>query len=463
MIELKLSRVNQGSRVNRRGFLSATCRVAGPLSLAGSRPANADHDGGRAKSVIQVWLGGGPSQYETYDPKPDAPAEIRGPFRPISTCVSGLHICELLPRQAQLMDRLACIRTLSHENNNHHAAMHWMQTGHYGPPDKTKPEQTRPSIGSVVSALTGATASRLPAYVHLANDPLGEPTLLLNFGSAYLGAKHEPFRIKPARIGEVQAGEGYLDDLTGRPQFDLPAVDLLENVSLDRLESRAELMRQLDSGLRETEARLSVYDDQRRQALDMLVSPRARSAFDLSQENPATRERYGRNMWGQAALLCRRLVESGVRFVTLNTDAYSLAWDSHKALERDYRQMMPWYDRFLTALVEDLISCGLYDQVLLVVAGEFGRTARINGNAGRDHWGPAGVVLIGGAGIPGGCVVGATNDRGDAPLASPVSPGDLWATVYHKLGIDPHHMLPDELGRPIPLLARGEPVRELIG
>ena len=151
-----------------------------------------------------------------------------------------------------------------------------------------------------------------------------------------------------------------------------------------------------------------------------------------------------------------------MRFITLNTDAYSLAWDSHSALERDYGEMMPLYDQFLTALVDGLTDRGLYDNVLLLVAGEFGRTARINGNAGRDHWGPVSAALMGGAGVPGGCVVGTTNDRGDTPLTSPVSPGDLWATVYHKLGIDPHQTLLDELGRPIPLLSQGEPVQELI-
>jgi len=466
-INLSVEGITPHSVASRRGFLRTSMSLAGGVGiagLAGLQQANAGQVGEKpmGTAVIQIWMGGGPSQYETYDMKPAAPAEIRGPFKPIGTSVPGLQICELLPQQAKLMDHFSVIRSLTHDTNNHHAASHWMQSGHFGPSAKEQPDQTRPSIGSVVSATRGPNQTGSFSNVLIAPDPLTEATLLWNFRSAYLGVNHEPMRVKAARVGKVVAGEHYFNDLIGQPQFETPAIDLLPGISVDRLVDRRSLLQQIDGAVHKLARRTARYSTLRQQAFELISTQRTRNAFDLTRESPKLRQRYGDNVWGQGALLARRLVEAGVTFVTLNLDAYQLAWDTHNYQEREFKKMLPVYDQMLTALIEDLIDRGRYDQVLVLVVGEFGRTSKINANAGRDHWGKAGVALVGGAGIQGGVVVGATDARGEYPIDRPVTPGDLLATVYHVLGIDPRHEFHDEFGRPLPILSQGRAVHELL-
>jgi hypothetical protein len=255
-----------------------------------------------------------------------------------------------------------------------------------------------------------------------------------------------------------------LEDLISKVHFELPNVQLMPGLDVARLESRAELGRHLD-GLRRRLDRPAAFgrlDEFQEQARQLVSSDATRQAFDLSREAPRLRDRYGRNTWGQGLLLCRRLVEAGVTFVTLNTDAYSGIWDTHAKLKPESDKMLPAYDQMLSALLDDLVSRGLYERVLVLVWGEFGRTPKMNNQAGRDHWGPAGFALLGGAGIRGGVVVGSTTARGEEPNERPVGPEDILATVYHVLGIDPDTEFPDKTGRPIKVLSTGAPVRELL-
>ena len=467
MINIGAEGITPASIATRRGFLRTSLALAGGVGIANFVPlrqASADRNGAGAPNtaVIQIWVAGGPSQYETYDMKPDAPAEIRGPFKPIDTSLPGLQICEHLPLQAQLMDRLSVIRSLTHDTNNHHAASHWMQSGHFGPTAKEQPDQTRPSIGSVVSATRGPNQAGSFSNVLIAADPLTEGTLLWNFRSAYLGVNHEPLRVKAARKGKYVSGEHYFDDLIGQPRFETPAIDLLPGISVDRLYERRGLLQEIDGAISQFDRRPARYTKLRRQAFELISTQRTRDAFDLTRESPQLRQRYGENVWGQGALLARRLVEAGVTFVTLNLDAYQLAWDTHYYQEREFLKMMPVYDRMLSSLIEDLIDRGLYDRVLLLVVGEFGRTSKINAKAGRDHWGKAGVALVGGAGIESGVVLGATDARGEYPIDRPVTPGDLLATVYRGLDIDPRREFHDEFDRPLPILSQGRAVDELL-
>jgi hypothetical protein len=399
-----------------------------------------------------------------YDLKPGAPAEIRGPFQPIATNVPGIQICELLPRQAKLMDRLGIVRSLRHATDDHAAGMHWIQTGQAAPlasPDNLKP--THPSLGAIVAHQRGPNRPGMPPFVHIAPDPMGFPIFPLIHDSAFLGPRYSPLRVESARK-KADPNRTDLDNLIGKVQFSVPCLDLLPDLPLDRFANRNRLRQDFDrmSDRLERNAAATRLDEFQRRALDLVTSPAARTAFDLEQEDPRLRDSYGRNAWGQGLLLCRRLVEAGVTFVTLNTDAFSGQWDNHAQIKPAFEAMLPVYDRMLTALIEDLIQRGLYDRVLVLVWGEFGRTPKINAAAGRDHWGKSGFALLGGGGIHGGAVIGSTNATGAEPADRPLWPGDVLATVYRVLGIDPDHELTDRLGRPSKVLSTGEPIRELL-
>jgi hypothetical protein len=459
----------KGFPLSRRAFLRTSLLTAGVLGLPNLLQQRARAvDSGRPRrdtAVIQIWLGGGPSHLDMYDLKPSAPAQVRGPYRPIATNVPGVQVCELLPRQARLMDRLAVVRSLCHRSDDHAAGMHWVQTGHFTPPtapDSLQP--THPSVGSVAARLRGANRPGMVPYVYIGPDPMGFPIFPRIFDSAFLGPRYAPFRIESARK-RVDPNSNLLDNLIGRVAFTLPQIELVPGMTLDRLGDRERLRRNLDrlSGWLGRSARAGRLDQHRLRALELVSSPAARRAFDLEREAPRLRDRYGHNAWGQGLLLCRRLVEAGVTFVTLNTDAFSGQWDNHGQLKPAFDAMLPVYDQMLSALVEDLTARGLYERVLVLVWGEFGRTPRMNNSAGRDHWGRAGFALLGGGGLRGGTLVGSTTARGEEPLDRPLGPGDVLATVYHVLGIDPATDLPDPLGRPVRVLDTAEPIRELVG
>jgi hypothetical protein len=351
---------------------------------------------------------------------------------------------------------------MHHTTDEHPQGAHWTQTGHFSPITEKGPP-THPSAGSVAAALRGANRPGMVPYVHIAPDPMGFPIFLQVHNSAHLGSRYAPLMVKSARVHNDPA-RANLASLISKVHFELPCLDLLPGLDLARLDSRAGLRRQLDVLARRADAgaAMEALDQDERRALSLVSSDAARRAFDLSREDPRVRDRYGMNIWGQGLLLCRRLVEAGVTFVTLNTDSFSGQWDNHANLKPAFEEMLPVYDQMLTALLEDLEGRGLWRRVLVLVWGEFGRTPKFNNIGGRDHWGRAAFALLAGGGLRGGVVVGSTNARGEEPADRPVWPGDVLATVYRHLGIDPEQELPDRAGRPVKVLASGEAIRELL-
>ncbi|MBA4062363.1 MAG: DUF1501 domain-containing protein [Isosphaera sp.] len=406
---------------------------------------------GRAKSVIYLWLQGGPPQHETFDPKPDAPEDIRGPFKPIATNVPGIRFCELLPRTARRADKLAVIRSVSTRDDNHDVSGYWLLTGYpYGPGSarQIKPSDW-PYFGSVVkmlkpsTALPGLTSVWLPDLMRL-NDsvtPAGQT-------AGFLGKAWEPARF----VGDPAAAEYRIEGFG-------PAADLA---------GRRDLLGKLDRAW--AGEAVETWDRLSRNAFDLVTSGKARAAFDLSRESEKTRDRYGRYTWGQSCLLARRLVEAGVRLVHVNwardpgdSAVDNPMWDTHaQNADRLQDSLCPMFDVSFAALLDDLSDRGLLDETLVVVAGEFGRTPRINKQGGRDHWGHVFSVALAGAGVRGGQAVGASDKNGAYPQTDPVRGGDLTATIFHLLGIDPGGMFVDKTNRPHPL-TKGEPVAAALG
>lgn len=397
--------------------------------------------GGGPKSVILFWLSGGPSHLDLWDPKPDAPAEVRGPFGTIPTRLPGVRFCEHLPRQAAMMDRLTVIRSVDCSASNHTPIT--MQAGN---PLARRTDDGRdgggyPSMGSVAAKFRGPNAPDLPAFVGLAESWAADV-----WGAGFMGAAYEP----------VQGSK-----LAGR--FDLPA-----GVSLDRLGDRESLRRQFDHLRAESDANRGMEDVDRytRLAVDMIASGKARRAFELEKEDPKLRDAYGHDSLGTKALLARRLVESGVSFVLV-----SGAWgyfDHHgdsvvwKGIEKGLRPLIPRIDQTLATLVTDLESRGILDQTLVVMMGEFGRAPTINRDAGRDHWTNVMSVVLAGGGLRHGQVIGATDRKGYGILERKVTPQDLAATVFRHLDIDPGAHWVNAQGRPMPVVAEGgRPIHEL--
>jgi hypothetical protein len=373
--------------------------------------------------------------------------EVRGPFRATPTRQPGLSLCELLPRQARVADRFSIIRTLRHDNANHFDAAHWVQTG-YHEKDVMGRGQPYPSQGSIVSMLRGANERGMPAYVCIPDHY--SPRLGFYQQAAYLGAQHDPL---------AGGGEPAYRGKRPEPQFTRP-----RDVSFDRAESRQALLQRLDRTARQTETNPAFrsLDRHYQRAFELVTSPHVKRAFDVSAEPAPLRERYGLHPWGQAALLSRRLVESGVTFVTINHYEADIDWwDDHYNIEKNLRRRLPLFDQALATLIEDLHDRGLDRRVLVVACGEFGRSPRIDKQAGRGHWPRAGSVLMSGGGIRSGRIVGSTTADGGQVRDRPVGPGDVLATIYRVLGIDPSQSLPDQQGRPVRLVDAGEPIEEL--
>lgn len=397
----------------------------------------------RDTAVIMIWLDGGPTHMETYDPKPDAPAEYRGPLKSIKTNVPGIQINELLPRHAQVMDKLAIVRSMNHTTGDHFAGAHWMLTGYHGSTAE-RLDPMYPSAGSIAAKLHGANQPGMPAYVAV---PVASSVgLVPGYNSAaYLGAAYNPFQTG----GDPNA-----------PNFTVQNLTLPGGLTMAQLEDRRYLLRSFDTLRRDIDASGAAQsmDKFQAEAYDMISGPRARRAFDLSSEDPRLRDRYGRHTWGQSCLLARRLVEAGVTFVTVHMGG----WDDHAQIEQAMKNKLPILDNALAGLVEDLDGRGMYDRVAICICGEFGRTPKVNPGAGRDHWGQSMSVLMGGGGIKGGVVVGSTTDKGEYPKDRPVGPEDMLATLYKILGIDTTLQFVDKTGRPHPILGKGEPIAELI-
>ncbi|MBW3543650.1 MAG: DUF1501 domain-containing protein [Planctomycetes bacterium] len=374
----------------------------------------------RDKSVIMIWLRGGPSHIDSYDMKPAAPAEVRGEFHPIPTNVPGIEICEHLPLHAQIMDKLAIVRGIRSNDLGDHTP-HYISTGF---PDRG----LRPALGSIVSHLR-PRSDGLPPYVSVYRPESEGPT--------YLGPAHAAF---------VPQGE------------DLENLRLVRGVTLGRLEDRRNLLKRLDSLRRDADqsGTFAALDEFSTQAFEMIATPKARAALDLGQESDETRARYGR-FW-QSFLMSRRLVEAGVNLVTLKIGD----WDTHEHNFRDMRDQLPELDRGFHALVTDLYDRGLEQDVAVVMWGEFGRAPRISRIAGRDHWPEAGAAVIAGGGFQVGQAIGETDGHAGQSTGKPYTPSNVLASVYGHLGIDPAITIPDRNNRPMHVLDDREPVRELV-
>lgn len=451
----------------RRRFLQSTVSAGGlGLSLDGILQAQAsDASVDKDTAVIQVWLGGGPSQFETFDPKPEAPIEIRGPYGTIPTLHSGVKFCETMPLTSQVVDRAAIIRSISHGENGHFVAAHWLSTGYRG----MNNQASHPSAGALVSKFLGPRSPGMPPYVLLSEEQTRNPNIGEVMGPGHLGSGHGAFT-----VFQDPYVSGYRHDMLQAATSNLKLAD---DVTIDRVGDRRSLLTSLDNLSRNIDASRTMRGIDRfgQVALDMVTNGKARKAFDLSDEPAHIHKLYGGHRWGQSALLARRLVEAGVSFVTINTAPDSLCWDWHLNIVNDNRPADgslgpsrgmdlsgPPLDQMIAALVTDIYQRGLDKKVMLLVWGEFGRTPRINKTGGRDHWGPLMSILLAGGGMKVGQVIGQSNSRGETPVDRPIHPNDVLATVYRHLGIDPSSHTVTREGRPIPILPNGEPISELI-
>ena len=413
----------------------------------------------KAKSVIFCYQFGGPSHLDLFDPKPNAPAEIRGPHGWIDTTAPEIRVCEHLPNLARWMDKITLVRSMTHTMKNHNSASYYALTGHAPPLDDIRLRDTLdlfPAYGSVMDALA-PSAPDLPtfaAFPHVIRDGAITP----GQHASFLGKSHDPFLV--------------LAD-PNRSDFRLPELNLPAGLSFERLEQRRELQRLIDDQAPALSGASAGAEKYYRKAVEMLASPRVAEAFDLSREPDAVRDRYGRETYGQSLLLARRLVEAGVRFVNVyfsdNIGGQTTTgggWDTHgfnntRMFPIIKERHLPITDRTLPALLSDLSDLGLLGQTLVVWMGEFGRTPRINDNASRDHWPQCYTALLAGGGTRGGYVYGASDRFGAVPARDPVRPDDLAATMFHLLGIDPATEIHDTAGRPLPISA-GTPIFEVM-
>ncbi len=434
----------------------------------------------RAKSVMFLFMFGGPSQLETFDMKPDAPSGIRGPFKPVASRTPGLHICEHLPKLAALSDKFAAIRTMTHPHNDHNAC-HYIQTGHPLPPaqrgaanvDAT--EKDWPAMGSVVEYLDQhADAARpaeerrdFPSYVYLPN-PLGHIQGYDRSGQ-YAGWLGRTYNALATRIAKKDAKDNpYFRDCADEElDFRVQGCEARAEMTLDRTARRLDLLEQFDLARRELDRSRSVsdYNRVRAKAVNLVTSEKMRAAFDIRRESSQLRDRYGRHLFGQSALMGRRMLEAGARFVTVLwdcPDGYS--WDSHRHSNDVQKHLLPGLDQTFSALLEDMSDSGLLDETLVVCVGEMGRTPKPDtAQWGRGHWSRCFPAVLAGAGIRGGITYGVSDKDAAYPADQPVSPEALSATIFHALGIAPESRIHDAFGRPAPVMAGGRPLLELFG
>lgn len=420
-------------------------------------------------SIIFIWLPGGPPHMEMYDMKPDAPEEYRGIFKPVPTNVKGIDVCELLPLHTKCADRYNLVRSVAHEFADHGGGHKRFLTGRK-PATPDGFINDAPAVGSIVAKCREHFATGMPNYIS-GTEPGRAGVDVYSFGAAYLGPSYTPFNIP----GDPSEAGFSVKNLS------------VDGQASERLNDRTSLLNGFDRLRRNIDDSgvMNAMDQFNQQAITMLTSDQARNAFDLSKESDALRNRYGRHAWGQRALMARRLVEAGCSFVTMvmenpyqsgveSLKAGTYNWDSHAVnchLFDDAKVRFPIYDQAVTALVEDIYNRGLDRKVMLVVTGEFGRTPRISTQIGtqtgimqpgRDHWPQAMSMLLAGGGMRTGQVIGSTNAKGEEPKERPLTPNDLWATVYRHLGIDWNQSFIDRSGRPMPILPFGEPISELL-
>lgn len=441
---------------DRRSFVKAGVLGAMGLSLSdllrSEARAAVPQASSKVNSVIILWMRGGPSHIDMWDPKPAAPAEYRGEFGTKPSIVPGINLIDLLPMSAKIMNKWAIVRSMHHHDAGHSTGDQICFTGYNSGP--TPDENVHPSCGSIVSKQLGHLSPHLPAYVMI-------PRMNPGTGSAYLGVAHKPFETQadPAQPGPFRL-----------PNFSLP-----EGVTMERVGDRKGLLKSFDSIRRtvDNSGQLEAVDRYQQKAWDIVTSTAAREAFDLDREPQAVRQRYGFMKqfdaptpdrcgcpaWSQRILLARRLVEAGVRLVTVDLRW----WDTHvKGFESLKLGFLDRWDMAYTALIEDLESRGLLDTTMVLAWGEFGRTPKVNAQAGRDHYPNVFSAALAGGGIRGGMVVGASDEKGAFPKSNPKSPQDVLATIYRHLGVDTHAEYLNN-GRPVPVLPSGQPIEELFG
>lgn len=397
----------------------------------------------QAKACIFIMLEGGPSHIDMWDLKPDAPAEIRGPFRPISTAVPGTQISELLPRSAQIADKYTILRSHSHADNAHQTGRHWVLTGY--PPSfadgqaKGVPfNELYPSIGSIISRELGP-GGPVPPYIEMPN-PLGPG------GPGFFGAKYAPFTV---------------DNDPVQPDFQVRDLAVPQPVSPERFERRQRFLAEAEQlgSSRQATGKAETLSSYFEQAFDLVRSPQARAAFDIQAESPRVRETYGHTSLGQCALLARRLVEAGCRFIGIDHGS----WDTHTDNFTSHEKaLVPPTDRAFSALINDLDDRGMLDETLVIMMGEMGRTPRINKDAGRDHWSQCQTVILAGGGVKRGAVVGASDATASYPTTQPHGIQDLLRTLFHLVGVDANKTYLTPLGRPVPLVDGGTCIREVL-
>lgn len=438
--------------------------LAAEQDTLGSRPLDPDF------SVILFWANGGPSHLDLFDLKPEAPAEYRGPFRPIPTSVPGVEITEELPRLAQQAHRFSLVRSLHHERGEHSGGTNRFLTG-YSSVARNLPDSEFPDIGSVVAwhSLNTTGPGDIPPFI--AN------TKAYGSGPAYLGPAYAPYM--PSPFPPSSTGNNTYDPVPIYPTAETTGNLVMKPDGVLALNRRRDLLTSLDALPRSLDASgtLTAIDSFQRQAIEMLSSSRTRDAFDLTRESETTRRRYGDTHWGKSLLTCRRLVEAGVRFVQCQATfrlkpetGRTSNWDDHSVnsdIFRAYREKLPSFDQSVSAIVEDLYERGLDQRVLFVFCGEFGRTPLIrhqdaSGRPGRDHWPRAMSVFLAGGGFRMGQAIGATNAKAEEPVERIMNSNCLLSSIYQRFGIDTRQAFHDNSGRPIPILTDGEPIAELL-
>jgi hypothetical protein len=431
------------------GALAATLNSGTTRYACASPAANQ-----RIKSCILGMHYGGPSHLDTWDMKPDGPAEIRGEYKPVATNIPGRFVCEHLPLMSQLADKVALIRSMHHPMTNHNAAMYEALVGRLpeGGDNEILPAERAtdcPSYGSTLTYLTEQgelprpptplTHVALPHILHNVVDLAGQT-------AGFLGGRYDPLQITSD---------------PNDPSFRVNSLSLPVDVSKERLTARRELLGDLNtSNAGRADPQIRAY---RERVFDLLRNKDVQGAFDIRAEPANVRDRYGRHKFGQSMLLARRLVETGVPFINVNdkrVNAQVANWDSHETIFPRHKELLPVMDQGLSALIEDLDQVGLLESTLVVSMGEFGRTPKINGNAGRDHWPQCYHVVLSGGGVDAGVTYGSSDQIGAYPDDRPVTPGDLAATLFWRFGVDPHHELHDAFGRPF-RLATGQPLKSL--
>lgn len=426
-------RTNPCNGSTRRDFLKV-----GALGLAGlglpdllrlralTQAAGVDR---RPKSVVWLWLGGGATHVETFDPKMDAPVEFRSAVGDVQTVVPGVRIGGVWPQMARVADRMVFVRSFAHGNSGHAGGTHWLMTGYDHPPADNGAAPIRPSLGSIISRVRGPNApSGIPTYVRLAG--------IYGDGPHYLGAAYAPF------------------DVSGQARNNLGL-----NIPTERLSDRKSLLKALDALDRRIDRTglMEGLDSFEGQAFQLITS-KAKETFDLAKETPHTQDRYGRHQLGQWLLLARRLCEAGCGFITMHYGG----WDMHSDIGAAMRGIAPPMDQAVSAFIDDLTQRGMLDDVLLVISGEFGRTPRINGTAGRDHWAPLSTLAFAGGGLKLGQAFGESSSKVEVPKSTPITPQDVMATILHVCGIDPKLQFKDPSGRPMYLVENGQPIEGIV-